>query len=552
MRYFIHCLLLCLPILLNLSTTLAQERHNYLAINAELADDDIGPYYFIQQGNSTDAYAKASLFAKAFGLDVIFDNATKTLSFRQHTTIATFQATDNIADGLQKREGALNINGQRHPSPKAIIVGGVSYVAISPLVAAFGGTSEFDTQNLVLFVESAPPPAPVATEPESQPVTASAANGTLSTPRYAFHSESSRVAVDIPAGSEYKVFVEDSQLVIQFPALNASAFHRAVDDPFLEQVSVGSLSGSPALIIDTRFPLHPSGTGYKVALLPASSAKPDHEVLYIDFAPNLSGQAVSTLNERPEAPLTGVAATPVPVATAPSGNRKVVVIDPGHGGRFPGAQGYVAEEKVALAISQKLQALLEAQGIEVRMTRTGDYHLGDTLAADLRARSNMATPDINLFVSVHANSAQTNSAHGIETYVFGQPLNDSLIALAIKENGGGELGRELTAEAQRVADNITGNIFREAQLNFSLKLAEMVQSKMVAATGARDRGVKQNIFHVISNARSPAILVEVGFVNNPTEGPRLGTPEYQALLANALAEGIINFLHQGDSIAQQQ
>jgi N-acetylmuramoyl-L-alanine amidase len=550
-RYFISCLLFCLSVLLSLSTTLAQERHNYLAINAELADDDIGPYYFIQYGNSTDAYAKASLFARAFGLDVIFDNTTKTLSFRQHTTIATFQATDNVADGLQKREGALNINGQRHLSPKAIIVGGVSYVAISPLVEAFGGTSEFDTQNLVLFVESAPPVAAVP-EPEPQAVSALAGNGTLSAPRYAFHNESSRVAVDIPAGSEYKVFVEGNQLVIQFPALNAAAFHRAVDDPFLEQVSVGSLSGNPALIIDTRYPLNPSGAGYKVALLPASSAKPDHEVLYVDFAPNLSGQAVSALNERPEVTLSGAAATPVPVATAPSGNRKVVVIDPGHGGRFPGAQGYVAEEEVALAISQKLKALLEAQGIEVRMTRTGDYHLGDTLAADLRARSNMATPDINLFVSVHANSAQTNSAHGIETYVFGQPLNDSLIALAIKENGGGELGRELTAEAQRVADNITGNIFREAQLNFSLKLAEMVQNKMVTATGARDRGVKQNVFHVISNARSPAILVEVGFVNNPTEGPKLGTPEYQALLANALAEGIINFLHQGDAVAQQQ
>jgi N-acetylmuramoyl-L-alanine amidase len=551
-KRLILCLTVCWFVLSGLSLTLAQERHNYLAINDELADDDIGPYYFIRQGNSTDAYAKASLFARAFGLDVIFDNATKTLSFRQHTTIATFQATDNIAEGLQKREGALNVNGERRVSPKALIVDGVSYVAISPLVAAFGGVSEFDSRNLVLFVESAPPPAPVAATPEAQQSTPTTTTGALSTPRYAFHTESSRVAVDIPAGSEYQVFVEGSQLVIQFPTLSAAAFQRAVDDPFLEQIRIGSLTGSPALIIDTRYPLNPSGTGYRVALLPTSSAKPDHEVLYVDFAPQLSGQAVSTLSERPEALSGSASATPVPVATAPGGNRKVVVIDAGHGGKFPGAQGYVAEEKVVLAISLKLQALLEAQGIEVRMTRTGDYHLGDTLRADLAARANLATPDINLFISVHANSAESNSAHGIETYVFGRPLNDSLIALAIKENGGGELGRELTAQAQQVANNITGNIFREGQLNYSLKLAEMVQNKMVAATGARDRGVKQNVFYVLSNARSPAILVEVGFVNNPQEGPKLGTTEYQTLLANALAEGIINFLHQGDPIAQQQ
>lgn len=547
MKRLIACLLVGL-----LLGALAQERHNFLAINDELADDDIGPYYFIRQGNNTDAYVKASRFAQAFGLDVIFDSATKTLSFRQHTTIATFQVTDNIAEGLRKREGNLSVNGQRRQSPKAILVDGVNYVAVSPLVAAFGGSIEFDSRSRVLFVESARPSAPQATAtPQPAAPSPAAVTGALSTPRFANHQEHSRVAVDIPAGSEYRVLVGSSQLVVQFPTLSAAPFERSVDDPFLRRVQIGSLDGSPALIVETRHALDPAGRGYRIALLPTSSAKPDHEVLYIDFAPNLSGQAVSALTQQPEALASSAGATPLPVATAPRGNRKVVVIDPGHGGRFPGAQGYVAEEQVVLAISHKLRELLEAQGIEVRMTRTGDYHLGDTLRADLAARAELATPDINLFISIHANSAESNTAHGIETYVFGRPLNDSLIALAIRENGGGALGRELTAQAEQVAKSITGNIFREGQLNFSLKLAEMVQRKMVAATGARDRGVKQNVFYVLSHARSPAILVEVGFVNHPQEGPKLGTPEYQALLAGALAEGILNFLHQGDPIAQQ-
>jgi N-acetylmuramoyl-L-alanine amidase len=90
---------------------------------------------------------------------------------------------------------------------------------------------------------------------------------------------------------------------------------------------------------------------------------------------------------------------------------------------------------------------------------------------------------------------------------------------------------------------------RESQLNYSLSLANVVQNRLVAATGARDRGVRQNLFYVIRNSRIPAILVELGFVSNAEEGRRLVDPRYQEKLAQALADAIMEFLTNGGSLA---
>jgi N-acetylmuramoyl-L-alanine amidase len=84
-------------------------------------------------------------------------------------------------------------------------------------------------------------------------------------------------------------------------------------------------------------------------------------------------------------------------------------------------------------------------------------------------------------------------------------------------------------------------------LNYSLGLAEHVQSRMVEATGATDRGVRQNLFYVIRNSRIPAILVELGFVSHPDEGRRLMRSDYRDALADALTEGILAFFANGGS-----
>src|SRR5690606_23487507 len=105
--------------------------------------------------------------------------------------------------------------------------------------------------------------------------------------------------------------------------------------------------------------------------------------------------------------------------------------------------------------------------------------------------------------------------------------------------------------ARQAASSLAANILREAQLNYSLTLAETVQRNLVAATGATDRGIRQNLFYVIRNARIPAILVELGFVSNPEEGRKLATDSYQQTLAQALADGVLEFLRNGGITAQR-
>jgi N-acetylmuramoyl-L-alanine amidase len=154
-------------------------------------------------------------------------------------------------------------------------------------------------------------------------------------------------------------------------------------------------------------------------------------------------------------------------------------------------------------------------------------------------------------VSIHVNSADDSSAKGVETWVFGEPLEPSLIALAIEENGGGVTGEARTQAALETAQNITGDIFRETQLGYSKALADTVQQELIQVTASEDRGVKQNAWYVIRHARSPAILVELGFATHPDEGVKLTQETYQSTLAQALAQGIMRFLAEGGFTASR-
>ena len=520
---------------MSMGAVFAQEQYNYLAVDGQAQPQAVGPYYFIKQGNNLDAFAKADLFAQALGVDLRFDGSTKQLVFSRGDSSVTLKATDNVLQGLQMRVGTLAVGGEVRNSPMGIIVDDSSYVPVDPIIQAFGGRSDFDPESLVLFVDTAPQVTAPAT---------SASAGTLGTPRYGFQESSSRIALNLPVGSPYHLLVADNRLTVQFDGLSAGAFHQAVNDPFLEAFYFANVGSSLALVVDTRYPLAPSGQGYRVGLLPVSDERPDTEVLYIDFAPDLQSEAAAPLTQT-------VAADTVAATKAPAAVKKVVVIDPGHGGKFAGAHGYVAEEDVVLAVALKLKAALERQGVTVLLTRNGDHELASDYRTDLSARGNLARPETNLFISIHANAVASSSAHGIETWVFGEPIDDSLIAKAIKENGGGDLGQAITQEALADARSVMGDIIRQGQLYYSLQLAEMVQGGMVGMTGAKDRGVRQNALQVLRQARTPAVLVEIGFVTNPDEGPKLGSDSYQSSLAAGLAEGILAFLNQGVPVASR-
>jgi N-acetylmuramoyl-L-alanine amidase len=533
----------------------AQQRLNSLAVNGTLADA-AGPYYFIDHGDSVTAYGRATHLASALGLTLTWQENTKTLVFRQGLKAMSLKTTTDIRTGLEKRTGVFTGDGLDIKSPHGIVVNGTSYVAIDPLALAFGLETAWHAGPRLLTVDT---PAPAAVlEPAAAPaaVQSAAVPGTLpasSSPgpvRVGIHDDYARVAVDLGNISSYKVAVSGNVLTVTFPVSGAAQATLWPDNPFIENAFYTSVDGARTLVVTARHTLDPAGRGYRHAVTETGT-------LYFDFAPSLRGEPAGQLagQQLQQVSVAPAMIDPVspPSAVSTGDNRRVVILDPGHGGNDPGAQGYASEAELVLDVSLKVRSLLEAQGIEVLLTRDGNYHLDANKARDLAMRANMATPDRMMFVSIHANSiggAKAAAAAGIETFVFGEPLDQHNLDRAREENGGGELGRALTEEAVKAANDPTTLILRETQLNYSSKLAHAVQSQLIRATGATDRGVKQNAFYVIKNSRTPSILVEIDFVSHPDEGRKLATAAYRDTVARAIAAGIMEFVNNGGTVAR--
>lgn len=505
----------------------AQQHRNYLAVNGSILDE-VGPFYFLEYGDSSNAYVKAAAMAVAMDLSINYVESEKVLEFSDGYRTARFVATSDVQDGLVKRADMLTVtppvSGQSSfASPKAILVNGVSYVAVTPLVNAFEGESNWNSELKLITVD-----------------TAERLGFTIPRPRTGLTDGVSRVAVDIPADATYQVAADGNTLLVSFPGGRSEETFFGVGDGNVASVTVTNGSGFVNVVVRTVHDVSSAGQGFRVGEVDKGAIR----TVYVDLAPAIAGSAVTALAQ---AATSAVSATEQPVAleTVPE-RRQVVVIDAGHGGKDPGAVSSHATEKVVvLSIALKLKALLEREGIEVIMTRDDDTFL------TLQQRSLFSSSDRNVFVSIHVNSAHATSASGIETWVFGEPLNPNLLERAIRENGGGAEGQALTDEARAAANDIATTILREAQLNYSLALADTVQSSLVSATGAPDRGVRQNLFYVIRNARIPAILVELGFVSNAEEGKKLATDSYQNTLAQALADGLLEFLRGGGLTARR-
>lgn len=583
-----------LLILLALPLATAQECHKFVSVDGELIDGgNYGDFqgraacYFIAQGNNADAYVRAPLIAQALGLDLSWDESSKTLVFTQGSTTARLKTTSDIREGLQRYPDSLTVNRVpfSRPVPMGILVDGVSWLAITPIAEAFGAKVEY-TGGDVIFIDSAARLAELAEAArkaeeeaarlaEEARAARQAANTQTGAPQSLTGSVVAnprvgrqeggvtRVALDLPPGVNYSVGVKDAMMVIGLPGLQANPYAFSEEDPNIAGVQYGVVEGQLALVVTTRYSLGSHGQGFRVNLLERDGL----EVLYIDFSPSTSGgQSVTALAALPEImPLASITPSQAGPASpqqlslpAPGQNSgippRVVVLDPGHGGRFGGAQspdGRLREELLTLEIALRVKALLEAQGVHVIMTRTTNTQLADSRPRDLAARAALATTDRNIFVSIHVNSAQSRDANGIETWLFGEPLDEATRQAAIRENGGGAVGQAVTHEAMQQAIAWSSDMLVLETLQFSRSLADYIQSSLIAKTGARNRGVKQSAFQVLRQAHIPAVLVEVGFITHPSEGPQLATAGYQDTLANAIATGILNFFDNNGMLANR-
>jgi N-acetylmuramoyl-L-alanine amidase len=224
-----------------------------------------------------------------------------------------------------------------------------------------------------------------------------------------------------------------------------------------------------------------------------------------------------------------------------------VVIDAGHGGKDPGAIGPsgLMEKDVVLDIARRLRELMQ-QDRQWRVTLTRDTDV----FIPLEERTAIANAKAaNLFVSIHANSAERPDAHGIETYFLDLASDEQSMRVAARENA---------TTVSKVSD--LQHILRDLQMtskrNESSLLAGSVQQAMVQAPNGgkngRDLGVKHAPFLVLMGAEMPSILVETGFVSNPGEERKLADPKYRAQAARAIFEGIKEYLASANGSGARQ
>ncbi|MCC5847449.1 MAG: N-acetylmuramoyl-L-alanine amidase [Verrucomicrobia bacterium] len=208
-----------------------------------------------------------------------------------------------------------------------------------------------------------------------------------------------------------------------------------------------------------------------------------------------------------------------PVAGLAGRGGRVVVLDPGHGGRDSGAVAAngITEKAVCLDISLRVRRHLAAAGYTVYLTRHQDQYL----TLEERPRRAKAW-NADVFVSIHANSGGNTAANGIETFLLALPGQRST-----NDTGG-------TAPSQLVYE---GNQFNPANMT----LAYALQKSMLDATKAEDRGIRRARFTILREAPAPSALVEVGFLSNPEEAAKLATAAYRERVAHAIARGIDNY-----------
>jgi N-acetylmuramoyl-L-alanine amidase len=236
------------------------------------------------------------------------------------------------------------------------------------------------------------------------------------------------------------------------------------------------------------------------------------------------------------------------VARLPNGLRPghIVTIDPGHGGVDPGNPGVffprgTREKDVTLEVGLLLRNELKRRGVGVQMTRTSD-----TLIA-LGDRGGFCTEACDLFVSLHVNSLARRRGYtdirGFETFFLAEAKTEDAARVAQMENEAVrfEAGRADTGTSMGL-DFILKDLQLNEHLRESARAAELVQRRLKSVHTGESRGVKQAAFMVLTTARRPAILVEMGYSTNPEDGRFLTSFASQKAMAASLADAIVDYL----------
>jgi N-acetylmuramoyl-L-alanine amidase len=251
---------------------------------------------------------------------------------------------------------------------------------------------------------------------------------------------------------------------------------------------------------------------------------------------------------------------PAPAAGQSNGAaaKRLVVIDPGHGGVDPGARGPrgTLEKNITLAVARALaEELRRDPSLEVRMTRDRDtlIALTDRSRMANRWRGSDADARPALFMSIHANAHPRASARGFETYFLSEAKTEDARRVAEMENAAQQY-EEPSSRPLDPLSFIKHDLRQNLYLHESSDWAEMIQRRLATSHPGPNRGVKQAGFVVLNGAFMPAVLVELGFISNAEEERMLADPAVQRRMARELAAAVRDFFSRrsGGAVAERE
>ncbi len=242
--------------------------------------------------------------------------------------------------------------------------------------------------------------------------------------------------------------------------------------------------------------------------------------------------------------------TPTPAPAPQKPKPPVIIIDPGHGGKDPGAIGKkkYKEKDLALDIAKYLEAELRKKypDSKIYLTRRDDRFipLEERTAKANAIEADLADEQNGVFISIHCNASPDRNAYGIETYYLDNTTDRAALKLAAQENF---VSEEVMEQAGADINRILADLTTNSKVSQSIPLAESIQKNLVGQlddtySSIKNLGVKKAPFWVLTGARLPCVLIETGFISNSVEEKRLASSSYQKAVAKGIAEGVDKWL----------
>ncbi|AUU92245.1 MULTISPECIES: N-acetylmuramoyl-L-alanine amidase AmiA [Enterobacteriaceae] len=229
-----------------------------------------------------------------------------------------------------------------------------------------------------------------------------------------------------------------------------------------------------------------------------------------------------------------------------AGSRRIVMLDPGHGGIDTGAIGGNGskEKHVVLAIAKIVRTILRNRGIDARLTRTGDTFI------PLYDRVEIAHQHgADLFMSIHADGFTNPSAAGASVFALSNRGASSAMAkyLSDRENAADDLAGKKAKDKDHLLQQVLFDLVQTDTIKNSLTLGSHILRQIKPVHRLHSRNTEQAAFVVLKSPSIPSVLVETSFITNPQEEKLLGTTAFRQKIANAIADGIISYFNWFDN-----